>query len=500
MKCTKCGQSTDITTKFCPHCGAKIERFYESEEFRDNLKTLISNITSNVYNLIKHIKKNTMNLKRDIDDKDLFNKLTVKLAQFFKVLKSSKLFWAIGVLCIGLTSVLLIKNMMISLNTPEKAIEKFKTALIEEDRTQIVKLLDSKDSRLIIDEDTVDSILTAIEKYPYLLTDLEAGWNQQMNDQNTGYQIINFRTETATGEYYFEVIPFYLNISCDFDNLVISLDDEELEYGDIQSSELIIGPLMPGVHTIEAIYEGDYTTLATSKTLEFLSSDNLSYGQYYWNAEFSPRYVSIESDGGEDINVIVNGVKSETFSDSLYELGPIDKDTKIQLEKEFPWGTMKTEEFVVGDENSLSINFVENEDFYQSIIHSVNQYMVNLVKAHQEGDSSILTNINNTYKEQLIDDIGIDNNDEESETMLKYNLQKISYSKFLTSFSYDEDYEVEVQFKADFEWVDEEGNQRQSEWYKGFFLGYNRNTGEWEINRDGRNYGFDIDPENVYEF
>lgn len=500
IKCPSCGNQIGFSEKFCGNCGTKVIKYHESDEFKEKVDQ-----TKEVLSKLKQVSEDQFKkIKQGVESSETLEK--VKQGDFkrpdiktisTKFLKSKK-----GITVITVVIVTLITSVGFTvaknLNTPERFIQTFVDALNNRDKGKIVQMISSKDNRLVINETSIEPILNFIDKNPSFIAQARDIWEAQ-SEGNFQPFILNF-TELEGGllggKYLFEILPYYLTIYNPMDKLQVSLNGVE-DPNVYKTEEIVLGPLMPGVHDLKVTYEGEYVNLSSDYTLEFIEGGDESYMNYYLDIDLNPRYIDISSKGVEDVELIVDGLAAEFTVGTLpVAFGPISEATTVQAKKEFPWGTMLSEEFKVSDNYSIEFDFSTDSVLMDSIIESTNSFMQNLVKGYTERKADLITNADynlaQRINEKINDAVANEYNDSQSK------LVKLSYPTTVSSFFTDEDeYYAVCEVRADYEILSEEVTTKSEEYQLN--LKFNKTNQSWDIYEMNGVYNVNIDSDHIYD-
>lgn len=347
-----------------------------------------------------------------------------------------------------------------SITSKDKVIEKFNTALKNGDSKQLVSMLKSSDSKVEINEKNVKSLLNYLKKDPTYITDLMNSIKDQ--SENLDKKIVTEYKDAITlkksgkkfffyDNYVFEVLPVYIEVSINTKDAEIYVNDTKVCTSDSEDFTKKVGPFFPGTYKVKAVYKGKYTSIQDSEEVEGFKSNNYYYEKQSTYLDIDKNYVQIDcNQTGDDFyfgkdsdaKVFVNGkdtgmiIKQINENENGRGLGPVDNNTKIYVEKTYPWGSVKSKEVNVNvDEYEVTLDIEGlSDDIKNSIITTISEYEKSLIVAATAKDPSKLVN----GSQALIDDVtDFINSYKDGNSTFSASILKTEFD--LDSFSIEED-------------------------------------------------------------
>lgn len=397
--CDFCKKTLSTDAKFCKHCGNKMtppdkdnnvadgEEGEGDQSADDRLEKLEA----------KH------DLTTDGESSEVPTSSSVSKRKKWYILSTVALF----VLLIG---AYFIGNYMTS---AQHALEEFKEAIEDEDYERLESMLTAKDKDVTINEESVKSFVKLFTSKPSELNFLMTHLKQQAQNGGDNYMMApvdlvkDGKQLLVFDDYQFQINPVYFNVSTNYKDTDIIINDEVVATSDSEYFEMEIGPLIPGEHTIKAVYDTGFFNLDTEETV---TNSDPSYAQYvdlYLSGDqvgfnlFSNRYDELKS-----IQLYVNGKDTgwDLIKDDL--VGPllIDGTMNAAFEAEFPWGTMKTNEIPI-DQSYMEFNFGDNDEFKEEIMDVIITFNEQFMETYTTGDPAILTTASGLFVETILSDI-----------------------------------------------------------------------------------------------
>ncbi|UCZ52731.1 hypothetical protein LGQ02_18400 [Bacillus shivajii] len=337
------------------------------------------------------------------------NKLNTKIenkntGKTFSFSKKQKVIGGIlaGVLLLGFVA----NQVISSLTSPERAVDQLITAINEEDSVELAALLKPATSSLEVTEETIPPLIKLIKNETATIDHIERDLNAQLTSINGAYaseaeEVFSqygtmFSLEEKDGlfgGYHFVIEPQYLNLSSNYEGTEISVNGEHVHTTSIDSEYTEYGPLVPGIYEIEAIFEGEYTTLSDSQNISlYVPGDYpnpVDAGIY-----LSGEYIRVEGNFSE-AEVYLNGESTGATLSELYELGPVPTDGSLEIftSLDLPWGTAQSETIAIESPGGYYFEIdVMDSDVQETLIETINNYGHTSALATMERDSSLIEN------------------------------------------------------------------------------------------------------------
>lgn len=288
-----------------------------------------------------------------------------------------------------------------------RIIEKFETALHEEDAKTIASMLQTNDERLEITEKKVSELLTLIAETPsaqqYFINELESQADAyEMDETLESSTIFSLKKEGKTAliydNYFIEVMPFYFQVGTNMTDAKLFLNEEEIATSDSDEFTKEYGPVLPGVYTLSSSYSNEYAVLENESTTEFLEPyhqdqyvDLSLYGEY---VSFNTEYAAI----ADSISYFVNDTELDIAEDEAF--GPVSVDGSVEAHAvlTFPWGEATTEKTPI-DYSYIDL-VVPNpftEEMQTDIINTIHTFGQDFALANEALDASLFTTATDAF-------------------------------------------------------------------------------------------------------
>lgn len=460
--CTNCGNEMKLNVEICTNCGAvnevdpvKVIKGY-GEKVADVGKAVkkVSDKTIEIGKEQTKKIKESEELKVKKDEyvgkaKGIFGK-TIKNLNEKGLLKKNNLI-KMG---IAIIAVLLLGPLATKEESKSEVVQKLQDAIIDNNIPKLEKIIKSSDKRLVVDEKVIKVLLSYYEENPSKLsTDMD-----NLLEGNNDY--IPYRLEKRKGlfnEKYVAVLQTrFIRIEGEADNIEIQVKhgDDVIKTVDKYGE---IGPLSPGVYTIEATLKNDYVTRKQSKEVDLFSTSYESENYIELFSDVSS--IKVKSNKPEAI-LYINGKSTEKKIKDIKNIVGLGNDTKIyavikegdktlnsDVLEVYGDGTYELDFKEINEENIDEIIglFIQNyEEGYQSAINEgdfklVSDYLLEGSNIYYEYEENVelfydkyikryLTSYNvetiddlgnDTYKVVVMEDVLIDRDGEETSTEIK---------------------------------------------------------------------------------
>ena len=238
----------------------------------------------------------------------------------------------------------------------------------------------------------------------------------------------NFTVESRKG---FLKEKYYIDINTINVSFITNINDVDIEFSNkrfnlIDKAEFDV---IPGTYTVLYSYKTEYGCISDSKILNLIEDETVEIN-------VDGRYITLYSNF-DDAKVFINDLDTGLEAKDVKNYGPLpkDKDIKIHLEREFPWGKINSEEVLISNDQyiKLDINMV-NDELNNMIDEKVNEFYFSSFEALNSKDKSLILGATEEVKEMV------------------YNY--INEKAFLLSNNYEiTDLSVEIE-KSDFKYED----------------------------------------------
>ncbi|HHW70394.1 MAG TPA: hypothetical protein GX392_03505 [Clostridiales bacterium] len=277
-------------------------------------------------------------------------------------MKNSKIQKFIGVLIIVLYVVFVGKNVFPLINDETLGVTKLQTAIEEVDTKYLATHLEIEGQNISLKADELEDIAMLLLDSGYLY---ELGYDDYNDMSSNIYVKKDGKEKFFLDKYVLVLSPYNLLLESDTPGAKVFINGKEI--GEIDDEYMLeYGPILPGKHTIELKYDGDYIELEEEDEVIFLDKyESTIYHSIYLDGD----YVWIDSDYPE-ADLLINGKDSGKTIEELDYLGPVPLDGSIVLQAKLDIGEeiLESEEVIV-DDDYIYLEFVDDieepYDFYE---------------------------------------------------------------------------------------------------------------------------------------
>lgn len=383
--CKQCGKEVfNAQAVFCINCGYKFE--YQSDNYlADQLDKQIGKVATLSSSALETI-------KIKLRDQGGIKQLILKYKVAFAV--------ALGLL------VLIIAGYQVgeTLTSKERLINRFETAMKNDDVNTFQHVLTISDDTLKIDTVSAGALLKYLKKNPDQENALIHNLHQSDGEENRySNKLINLKKGPKLlffDTYKLVVEPVYVTINTNYKDTTLLLNGTELTKADKPNYSQKFGPYLPGIYEIEAKLNTGYIDLTRKENVVLLNKQNTVA------LDLKGQNVSINTglnkSTGLEASLIIND-KSVGLNPLLQtQFGPVltDGSVVVAMEAEFPWGKIRTANIPIQSDR-VSLNPANNTEFKSGLMEATSRFFNSYLQAYTSGNVEILTTASADYKTDL---------------------------------------------------------------------------------------------------
>ncbi|PGK31175.1 hypothetical protein CN902_09355 [Priestia megaterium] len=308
----------------------------------------------------------------------------------------------------------------------DRVIDRFETAIHNNDQKTVAHLLSSQDSNLEINKENVKGFMTYFQKHPDEINDmidvlkvesqaLDKGINLD-KELSSSYEddpeVLPFqlaqrgKTAFLFDKYTIEVKPMYLEVETDYKNTAIYVDGKKVGTASSNHFSKTYGPYVPGMHKVEGRYKTEFVDLVTKDTVSFM--DNINKKTVF--LDLKGEDIAIDLGGNPpDMKgkLLIDGKKVNLNPFKTSEFGPVvtDGSMSMKVAANFPWGEMTSNNIPI-DSDEIQYNFGRDKDLENGLMKIAAAENKNLFKVYSTGKPNALENVTNHYKRAVTESIG----------------------------------------------------------------------------------------------
>ncbi|WP_304681464.1 TcaA 3rd/4th domain-containing protein [uncultured Clostridium sp.] len=340
----------------------------------------------------------------------------------------------------------------------EKLLKKFELALINGNSNSLAKCVKLEDKDIASKE--LKPLIDGYNKNKLRI-------NKIVNEIRRNGESENFKLKIKKGFLYDK---YYIDINTINVKFTTNISDVNVEFLNkrfnlINEAEFNI---IPGEYSLSYKYKTKYGDISESKIINLMEDKIVE-------VNIDANYITLYSNY-DDAKVFINNVDTGLISKEIKNYGPLpkDKDIKVFIQREFPWGIIKSEEISVGNNQYINLNIGMVNDrlnnminetvdsFYSSVFNALNNKDKNLISGSIELVKEVVYNymnekaflFSNSYE---ISDLAV----EIEKSDFKYEegiykaslLTKVEYSVYKKIFPFAKNYN-EASFIINLEYED----------------------------------------------
>lgn len=296
----------------------------------------------------------------------------------------------------------------------EHIIAKFEKAAKDGDASELASMLKSNDSKLVLDKDNIKPLVEYLKNDNFAREAVSSELREQLKQFNKKMEngevsaiyyksIIHLKKDGKRfllfDDYNIEVVALYPDVATNYKGTKIKVNgknmvttDEEYFYGKV-------GPVVPGKNVFQAKYEGDFSSMKVEKTVTLTTANSFESIEL----ELDGDYLTLVSNYDDAAVFIDNQDTKLTVNDFDY-VGPflVDGSSTVHVEREFPWGVVKSEDISI-DSNFIRVDLDPvNDDLRDSIQHATRNFYLEFVNVMNTQDVSTATHMSKEIKDALI--------------------------------------------------------------------------------------------------
>ena len=301
----------------------------------------------------------------------------------------------------------------------EEMLEDLKKSLITENSFKIAKIIRVRDEKIS------ESEFKPLFNY---YSGNEDKIKKLINELRKNGEYGNFEIKSKQGlfykRYYIALDTVEVEFTTNTKDIKVEFEDKKFNLQDVAQFDVI-----PGIYNLKYTYETQFGDICNDINISILEDKKVEL-------KIDGNYVTLYSNF-DDAKVLINNENTGLLAKEIKNFGPIpkEKDIVIKLQREFPWGTIES------DEENIS-----NQEYIKLDISMVNDELINIVSKDINGFyESVFEGLNKRNKENII-------NCTDSVRDSVYNY--INEKTLLFSNNYEiSDMNVEIE-KSDFKYED----------------------------------------------
>lgn len=258
----------------------------------------------------------------------------------------------------------------------EEMLEDLKKSLITENSFKIAKIIRVRDEKIS------ESEFKPLFNY---YSGNEDKIKKLINELRKNGEYGNFEIKSKQGlfykRYYIALDTVEVEFTTNTKDIKVEFEDKKFNLQDVAQFDVI-----PGIYNVKYTYETQFGDICNDINISILEDKKVEL-------KIDGNYVTLYSNF-DDAKVLINNENTGLLAKEIKNFGPIpkEKDIVIKLQREFPWGTIES------DEENIS-----NQEYIKLDISMVNDELINIVSKDINGFyESVFEGLNKRSKENII--------------------------------------------------------------------------------------------------
>lgn len=310
----------------------------------------------------------------------------IEIDKIFNMIKNKKYFLLAMTLIIVLVSIYVVDS---TITTKKELIKDLEISI---DKCKVSKLYGS----IFVDDEksAKDDIEPLVKFYNADEAKAKKMLSELNSNNKSGVLTIKNNKRLFRQNYYLEVDTVGIKVKSNYEDAQIFIDGNSLNEGNVK-----IG-LMPGLHIVKLELKTNYGNVENEVEVALMQNEEVFIKLDAVNMNLASNF--------EDATVLINDKPSNETVKTIDNLGPIptNKDLNIQLQREFPWGIIKSEKVNITDAQNmkLDINMV-NESLISQVEGNINEFYTSIFEALNQRDKNLIVLTNEEIKNKIYNEI-----------------------------------------------------------------------------------------------
>ncbi|CUO93280.1 TcaA 3rd/4th domain-containing protein [Clostridium disporicum] len=286
-------------------------------------------------------------------------------------------------------SIFVMISMSSGISTKEEVISNFKTAIENKDVKLLSKTLKVDNKRV-----NYENLIPIMNYYHDKMDTLLDVTKKLRADNKSGMLQIESKKNILAEEYYLNINKVSVEVKSNFNDTEVTIDNKTIKSGEILEN------IIPGNYVASYKLKTDFGFVTGENEVTITDQDVI-------NISVDAGNITIYSDY-KDADVFIGNKNIGKKVESVVNFGPIplNRDISIYIEKEFPWGKIKSETLYINDSGIIKLNIdMVNEKLMSDIDILLNDFFDSVFNALNEEDESLIINANEDTKDKIYDDI-----------------------------------------------------------------------------------------------
>lgn len=135
----------------------------------------------------------------------------------------------------------------------EVVIDQFVTALHQKDKAQLKQVIIPSDSRIKVNDESLDALFALLDEQPSLIKDIETSLNNESLGSQTFFVNTNGKHFGIFNRYVIDTTGYYLDISSTEENTKVFLGTSEIGVIEEANGSQEFGPYLAGTYSVKGV-------------------------------------------------------------------------------------------------------------------------------------------------------------------------------------------------------------------------------------------------------
>lgn len=293
-------------------------------------------------------------------------------------------------------------------------ITKFEEAAKDGDAEALASILKSNDSKLVLDKDNIKPLVEYLKNDHFAREAVSAELREQLkqyhkNLENGEVSVIYYKSIIHLkkdgkrfllfDDYNLEVVALYPDVATNYKGTKIKVNGKDMVTTDEEYYYGKVGPIVPGKNVFQAKFEGDFSSMKIEKTVNLTTANSFESIELDLDGD----YLTLVSDY-DDASVFIDNKDTNLTVDEFESIGPflVDGSSEVHVEREFPWGVVKSEAIPI-DSGFIRVDLDPvNNDLHEAIQTATRNFYLEMLNALNTKDVSMANHMSEEIKESLI--------------------------------------------------------------------------------------------------
>lgn len=192
----------------------------------------------------------------------------------------------------------------------EVTIEQFKEALIQKDKLTLKTLIQPSDSRIKVNDQSLDALFALIDKNPSLIQEIEASLRNESLANKSFYLRTDGKHFGLFNRNVIDTPGYFISVKSTGEQTKIYLGESEIGVLEESDASKEFGPFLTGSYAVKGVYTSDTGTKEDKVTLDLAGAQTTT--------ETTMQTESSNNEGAEEKTIVREVIREVQPSSSYY--------------------------------------------------------------------------------------------------------------------------------------------------------------------------------------